>query len=269
MTTQAQTYLNRLESYLGTRYAVNTREAYLGQSRRFLDVVGAKPAYNKMELISYINGLVRGEYRSRSISTIVSGVKAMFDANELHWPLTRRDMHLGMTEDREKAPALERDEVVKLILSVKELDWPYKPALALASVYGPRPSEIAYCLSHGVDGQVLRFPVKRGHIRTHTIPPELRRPLCFPGHNMTRDGLHHAFDRLLSRFVRPPAPGEGWHSIRRSLSTAMNKTGIDHYVFAQFMGWQVQEMPFHYDRTTPAEVDAKVFELHPFLPYWE
>jgi len=267
--TTSSIMLAALRTYMGSRYSPHTLDNTLGQAERFLAKSGAHPAYSREQLLAYMDYLVGAGYKPRSIQVILSGVHTLFVANRIEWPLDKRDTHLGLPAGEELAPVLSPEDVARLIAGARRERGRDAVAVALATTWGLRATEMAAVFGAGLDGKELVVQsAKGGEVRRHTIPPELRPLLQFRPYPITRDGLHKAFDRMMSRHVRPPQEQEGWHAVRRSLVTELVTVGVEERLIHRWMGWHVAGITYRYWRPTPAQVDAAVYPRHPFLPFW-
>ena len=277
---QTTQQLTNLCIYLGDRYSPNTIYAFATQSRKFIQRVGVKDSYTRNDLMLFINHMQSLNYKSKSIHTIVAGVHALFDSMGIPWPLIPRDMHLRHTGgEAQPLPATPVMDVMKLIKLARTMDMPNRPAWCLATVWAPRSNEIAGVLSAGCDGVHLEFSTKMQTVRRHTIPEGLREYLTFKPHKISRAGLYDMFGRMM-RNIRAPMAREGFHAIRRTVTTQLMMAGLDRYLVFRFIGWktpghlapggnieQAQEIAFTYFK--PEEVDQAVYAKHPFLPLWE
>ena len=260
--------LVRLESYLGSRYSPHTIRDTLGQAGAF---IAQSKGVGREYLIGYMDGLVSRGLKPRSIITIMSRLRALYHANGWSWPLLPRDMHLGLPDAGPGGPALSPDEIRQLILGAKGGGRLDVVAMALSTTWGFRPAEMATILSSGLDGRAISVQTsKLGRRREHTIPVVLASALTFRGRERTTDGLHKAFERLMCAHVRDTRTGEGWHSVRRSLVTGLLEAGLREAALHKWMGWQYkgQDIVDRYYRPDPAKLDAEVYALHPFLPFW-
>jgi hypothetical protein len=262
-------YLTRLETYLGNRYSPHTRGGYLRQARQFLTACGTRKEYSRDIILAYVDALVRHGYEVQTINVYLAGVRAMFRANTLTWPVAPRDLHIGIPETESEGPTFTLGEVGAMIAGAKKERGVTAAAVALSTMWGLRNTEIAAVLSSGVDGCLLRVQTaKVGRMREHRIPAKLREVLTFTGSELGRDGAHAIFDRVMKAHVRQPRKGEGWHATRRSLVTALVNAKADRYVLSRWMGWKVTETAFRYFRPTPLALDEEVYSVHPYLPLW-
>jgi len=225
-------------------------------------------------VLSYVDKLVLAGYKEQSIHTILGGVRAMFHANNLPWPLQRRDLHLGLPQEDEGGIVMGVQDIAGLIKTMKPVAGSAVVAVALSTVYGLRAAEIAAVISAGCDGKKLVVQtVKTGRKREHRIPPVLSKRLRFGGRKIGVDGVHKMFTRLMTGYVRLPREREGWHSIRRALITGLLESGVPDVVVHRWMGWrtapnQHAKIAFRYFKPDGGVLDDQVYAQHPFLPMW-
>lgn len=265
----ASLYIQKLEAYLGSRYSPDTVGAFCRQSAAFLRVAGVKASYSRQDVLSYTDHLIRANYKPQSITVMLHGVKALFRALQIPWPLDRGDGHLGLPDVEREAPILPKADVIRLIQGAKHARPVDRAICCLSTVYGLRNSELARIISAGLDGEALMVQTsKHGRKRVHGIPAPLAPMLTYPAYELGRDAVHKIFDRLMVEYVRPPIRREGWHSVRRSVVTALKQANLDSYLIQKWMGWKDKDIAFVYYRPDPVEVDAEIYRAHPFLQSW-
>lgn len=265
----SQHQLGVLRSYLGERYSPNTVSAFTSQSHAFILTVGPKQQYSRGDVLRFTDALIKRGYKGKSITTILAGVRALFRALQIPWPLDRADMHLGLPVEDDAGPTIAPQDVATLIANSGKLGYPDLQLLALSTTYGFRNSELADLLTSGCNGRSINLQTaKSGRKRVHGIPAPLSTILAFGPQQMSTRGTHERFDVVMRQCLREPLKGEGWHALRRSLATGFKGSGLDSYYMARFMGWKVAETGFRYFRPEAAEVDAKAYGAHPFLRLW-
>jgi len=176
--------------------------------------------YSRQDLLTFIDAMVKAKYRVQSIHTILRSVHALCHANNLEWPLDQRDLYIGVAQDAPNTPMLTLDEITKLICGAKTARFPDMQLTILATLYGFRNRELAAIITEGLDGTIIDIQTaKMGRRRRHQIPAPLAKALAFRGKSHESNAAHKAFERIMERYVRPPKPREGWHSIRRNVVT--------------------------------------------------
>ena len=259
--------LDRLSAKFGARYAPDTVRSTTLQSRRFLEVVGEKAAYTQADVLGYVDHLIRTGHSSRSIKTILAQVRFLFRANDWAWPVL--DLHLPQQDDQ-GGPLLENTEVAALIAGAKSDGQPSLKVVALSTTYGFRSIELAAAMLERNSSPFIVAPTaKGGRRREHQVPPAIQSAIDCEPLQITRSGLHDIFGRLMRNHVRKPRPGEGWHSIRRSLITGLLQNGVPEAQVERFMGWKSRKTLMQYYRPFSEDLDAAIFAKHPFLKLWE
>ncbi len=268
------TPLDVLATHLGERYSPLTRRAFHRQARQFLLSAGDKDTYCRADVLAFLDQLIRGGYRADSIAVMLAGVRALFDANDWIWPLKRRDSRLGLPEQEPYAPTLFSEDIRKLILGARQTSGFPRALVALSTTWGLRTRELSNVFKAGCDGQYLRVQtVKGGRLREHTIPPELQTVLNFPAVKVSPTHLQRTFAALMRTHVRESLPEEGWHAVRRSLVTGLFEQGLPAEVIHRWMGWRTSGgahvIAARYFHPSPAQLDARVLDVHPFLAFWD
>jgi len=260
-------YLDQLRQALGARYSPDTTYHTLNQAGRFLEAIGVKEQYSAQDLLGYADRLLQDGYRSSSVATILTAVKALFRAIGHPWPLEKGKLHLPPSEA--SGPVLTHQEVASLIKIAQQVGRPEVQVVALSSLWGLRAIEITRVLETGIEGpQLLIQTAKGGHRRRHLIPAGLAEILTFGPVTLSRGGLQLMFRRLMRQGVRKPLPGEGWHSLRRTLVTGLLAAGLDSHKVETFMAWRTGRTIASYYRPDAGRLDQEVYGLHPFLELW-
>lgn len=263
-------YIATLRQSLGKRYSEHTIDGFTRQSRQFLAAAGVKDNYTRSDVLSYVDRLIAGGYRAQSIHTMLSGVRALFHALQLPWPLDRRDMHLGIPEGDKQQPTLTIPEVAQMIKATQGTRSLEEIVVALSTTYGLRSTEIVAVLGGGLDGKAVEVQTaKLGNRRVHGVPRVLADVLSFKPMNVNRAALHYVYIVLMGALERETQEHEGWHALRRSLVTELLGRGLPLYTVYRFIGWKVKDTAFTYYRPDPLQVDREIFGKHPYLGFWE
>ena len=107
-------------------------------------------------------------------------------------------------------------------------------------------------------------------IREHLIPEGMDKYLT--GFTlMSKRSVEYAYRPVARAIGYKPSEHESWHAIRRSLDTACVDADIPTTLIKRFMRWSKSraDMPSIYYHTDFADVNTKMFEVHPYLPLWE
>jgi len=286
-----------LENYaknLGS--AGKTRNLYLRYAKEFLDYADGNLDRETIE--KYLRHLrYTPKSSDGSVNLIFRIIRTLFKRNEallrenyFEWPFRRGEAPL-IREDKINAPALDPNIIGEMIEAVKKNGEPDEKAfLAISTTYGTRRIEMVQLTQADVKlkGKTIHIAtVKHGRERTHLIPgvivPYLKEYNFDIG--ISEFSLFTLWYRLEYRIGLEHTDQVGWHSIRRTLDTLL----ADHLLpntIRMFMRWKKgtsSDMVFRYSAlkfvgregtTTKVigeakDVDTKVFEVHPFLKYWE
>jgi len=201
-------------------------------------------------------------------------LKKLFSANHWEWDIKKPPEKGGVLP-----PTLDYDTVSYLILARELLDERERAYLALSTTYGFRRSELASLSQDNFNHQLVVATVKRGRVRVHSIPNEIRDiVLKYEFHPIEVSWLSRIFQRILRDAGLDPMPGYGFHSIRSSLITQLLLANVNPVVISKWMGWKtlpsemvqmgVSRMLEVYARPEFEEADELVMAHHPFLPFW-
>jgi len=163
--------------------------------------------------------------------------------------------------------------------------------LALATTYGPRREELCDLEPGDVDlkrNTIFISTIKFGRERYHLIPVEIKPYL--EAHDFSQRYNLTQMSRLFWVIVNGSGlealkPQRlGWHSIRHTVKTLLDKSGLDPFTVHDFMRWKGVEREFAMDMryhatyfvglegpqvvTEEAESDKEIFEKHPLLQFW-
>lgn len=286
-----------LENYSrGLSSAGKTRTLFMRFAQDFLDYADVN--FSREAISSYIEHLRKQHHYSdgsanfafRVVRTLFSRNESLLQEEGFEWPF-RRGESPQIREDRIQAPALHPDVIREAILAVKEEGFPEEKAfLALSSTYGLRRVEMVQ-----LEGQDIRLKDKTIHIatakhgreRTHLIPEAIVPYLTSYDFSQRRSEnfVFTLWYHIEHRIGLPHTNQVGWHSIRRTLNTLL-EPNVSRNTLNSFMRWKQRtssDMSFRYSAmkfvgregsTTQVVGDAltgdkQVFDVHPFLEYWQ
>lgn len=217
-------------------------------------------------------------------------LKRLASANKWEWPFTSKHVP-EVTEEEEESllPALLPDQVRTLIAARDALNERERFYLAVATTWIVRREDLSRIVKRDFDDTTLTIHhSKKGKTVKHLIPDVLR-PIfdAFRPHEHNADSLTDLFQRICVKAGLERKPRVGWHSIRYSLTTALNtalaKNDLEAILLAQYGGWKKKsmahiyggvEMAAHYQRpeilyTDQYGIDKVIYSVHPFLKDWE
>lgn len=279
------------------------RKQYLGWVQDFLDYIASEDIRDEDAMRAKVQGFMKKMqhkhgYNSSSLRLCWGIIRAFFNRNAVVWPFGRGEAP-QVKEPEINAPPLHPDAVNEMIAAVRQDGGPqHRVVLALSSVYGLRRSEIRELAGMRIEQKRTKDPInmkdrvlyvatlKHGRARSHLIP-DLIVPVL----------KEYDFDLRLSNSVMTQLwydmedmtgiehwPNLGYHSIRRTLSTLLQRhfsaadvmlflrwkqKGSDdrlmNYAATEFIGRQGPTSIMH---PILSDLDERIFEKHPFLPAW-
>jgi hypothetical protein len=225
-----------------------------------------------------------------------SNLQSLFNALDLKWPFSEHDRPRG-DKNAPKQPTFKPDEVEYLINHHAEYSPAERLYLAISTTWACRCEALSlldtYNSLRNKAGRwneaenTLTIPgVKGSETVSHTIP-EVLMPL-FQDYRLEKRGtrgLIHMFHRIIDKAGMELPPDYGWHSFRRTISTAVlhSLVGDDKQLWAWSTGWSKEkigrefyksEMAGYYDHpeildADPHWIDKKIYAVHPILKIWE
>ncbi len=265
------------------------RNHYVSYARNFLDSAGA---LDKESINKYLVKLKRQGKKPGTINFAFRVIRTLFHVNKLDWSFRRGEAPLIGQRDEYK-PALDPELIRIMVEAARNGKLDTSPAcfLAMSTVYGPRREEL-YALEPGdLDfkaSTIFINTIKYGRERYHLIPEEIKPYL--ERHDFSQRyspiQMSQMFWVVVNRSgLQALKPKRlGWHSIRRTVKTCLDNSGLDPFSVHDFMRWKGVERGFamdvryhatHFvglgeDRvvTEEAESDKEIFEHHPLLEFW-
>lgn len=201
---------------------------------------------------------------------------------EEDWPLKKVDVPPEPEPGEISQPIFEEMRINEMIRRAKKASL-YPEDLtrfAVSTTYGARRIELGKLgeNSFSLELKVVRIETrKKGEPRTHVLPDEIIPYLHPEGLEPINEGdMSEAFTRIEEALGFDHQKGFGWHSIRRRLATWCNDHDVSERDIDIFMRWEprkttqrryVVRTPVETDKVQ-AEVDRKIFKIHPFLKTW-
>lgn len=274
-----------LEDYLAVGHSDTTAKRYMQvfnqtvkRSPNLLERINA-PRVNDVR--AHLANLKRGGHGASSLRFHYSFLKTLTEGvMRGKWPLTKHDAPPEPALEDLSRPILNVDQINMMIAKVKKFrDKEAKTRFAISTTYGTRRIELGDLTeSINLDAGTLRIKTrKRGMIRTHLIPNEIK-PHLFPNKlkPINEWQTSELFKRIEKGCGLKHDRGYGWHSIRRRLVTWFDDHKVSEPDIYLFMRWKRRRTTFdryivrtevETDRRL-AEVDRMIFEIHPFLSAW-
>ncbi len=260
--------LSDFEIYLKSKRVKRaTLRTYVPEANRFLKSVKGDE-FDESDGRAYLANLY--SMRDNTARKIYYAMAALFKSQKIPFEMEPPQMEANPFQ-----PTIKQDEMVRLITAIKETgDSEEKGCLSLSSIYGLRRIEIKRASETDIDldkGTIRIHTAKGGRERVHLIPEEIVDYIT--GYEFvpkSDQGYADLFWRMVKKADLNLQKGFGFHSIRRALFT--NLTGkTDLLLNYEYLRWKIRglNIAMIYNQTPPAEIDKKIFEVHPFLPAWK
>jgi len=265
------------------------RNHYVSYARNFLDYAGG---LDKENVNRYLAKLKREGKAPNTVNFAFGVIRRLFIVNKLDWPFRRGEApHVGQRDISK--PALDPELIRVMIGAARDgrLDADLSCLVALSTTYGPRREEMCDLQPGDLDFKadtIFISTVKSGRERYHLIPPEIKPFL--EAHDF---GIRYSPQQMSQMFWRVVNGSGlealkphrlGWHSIRRTVKSLLDDSGLSIYAVHDFMRWKGVDREFAMDVryhathfvglegitavTDEAEPDREIFEKHPLLEYW-
>lgn len=250
-------YIRIAEAYLAslgedTRSGVLSRETVMSFLRSFSETSGS---YRRF--VMYV-------------------VKGLFEAANVKWPFTKRDLP---KMSRPSRPYFTIDEMQSLLDIARPSALDYT-LLRIDAVTGARREELSRMLLEDYVPPTIRVRTAKGgeeRIRTldrdtvlavnrYLITRRSKSNALF----VSRNGVPLSTQMLSKRFRRLAdragiKKGIGWHAIRRGVATWLFKGGMRERELQDALGWKSPAMPSQYIQLVASEVEAKIIAVHPMF----
>lgn len=273
----------KLLNYVDSRnLSETTRARYLNAMRRIGNTsVGIKSIYSTDELRSILAQLRREKCRASALRFYYYFLKTWQErVQEQAWPLKKAD--LPEKESELEQPLFETEEINGMIGMVKEsrsVEKTNVTLLAISTTYGVRRIELCELTQNPtrIGEETIHIKTaKKGRIRTHLLPAQIRPWVTSLEPNLDESQMTYRFKKIEKACGLNHQGLYGWHSIRRRLATYLEDIGAGREDIFKFMRWERPKdiMDTYVVRSKSeverklAEVDRRIFKVHPFLEAW-
>ena len=251
--------------------AEQTKVSYVSAVSLYARFVGnGKPTVDSVH--SFLVKLGEKGYSISSVNLYLAAIKKFFIVNGLPWDSNIKSKHVNLYET--DTPTIYITDIKNLVRATKErgniVDMSY---LALSTIYGLRRGEMAAITEEDVGKKESTIHIKtlKGGIeRNHLIPDEISfiKEYQFDCQSNSSMSLLFAKICLLAGYERKD--NEGWHAIRRSIDVELFDSDVKPIYLKFFLRWAPKDMSERYfmQGINPIIADRKIFEKHPFLPFW-
>jgi len=266
--------------------APGTIRSYLQTGKTFLQWRGSMFPPNEKDFRRYFIYRRGKSVSERTLTKEFVQLQKLASANEWPWPFTKDDRPLS---DKEPfAPALTLEEVETLISARDLFNDGELFYVALSTTWGLRREEMVRIRKRDYNEETIKIrTAKRGPKIEHLIPEEICKALSdFNPHINNINTLSYIFYRVMDKSGLGQRKGYGWHSIRRTLRTALewklaeNRKPLS--LVADYMAWSKAHKGVVYGGAAmlgvyshqevmsdqPFAVDRIILPIHPFLGHW-
>ncbi len=260
-------------------YALHTRKQYFSQVHDYLDFVGKNRDWRERDILRNYTIKLRKQGKSQShINYVVRGpIGALFRAHGLRIPIKLPKVQPAVYNPDE-GMFFDPDDIEKLIAVAKSnsgLTVQHKAILAISTIYAPRASEIIRIEQkhlHPKKKTIIIRTVKANLVRQHLIPEAIEPILFAYDYPTISDAkLYDLFYTLIAKAGIERKRRQSFHSIRHTLFHELSYSGFTDEEVYDFTGWRKGGTLGSYIRPLAFKPhnDEKIFEKHPFLPFWE
>jgi len=233
---------------------------------------------SRSSVVKYIQHLEREGYAASTRKQQFVVIKRIFDFAKVEWPFGKRvpaDVPTAVPDWEVVKVVFTLDEVAAMVAAARN-NPQWAALLCVSTVYGLRRVEIMNIQPEDIDLKrgLLRIMTRHGgQLREHAIHPHLVPHLeAYPCGLYSDNMLSSIFHQIEVAAGMEKKEGSGWHGIRRTLLGELVNAGLPLPLIYSFMRWKLSVqfgMLGTYYNVSPAEVDEKVFEAHPFLEMWK
>lgn len=277
-----------LQKYAENLSHSDGRSQYIKTASDFLDDAAG---LDRASIDEYL-AMLRKHYAPGTVNFRFRVIRRLYAVNDIPWPYKRGEAPVIKQRD-EYRPQLSPRIVEMMVRTAREGKLMVDECcfLALGTVYGLRRGEIANLTPNDINlkkNALYVATVKFGRERHHIIPPEIKPYIEW--HDFNRrygpSTINNKFKSILAKSCGMSVLGQklGWHSLRRAVFDGLINGGVDVMAARTFMRLKsaVGEMAMparcfgnvivDIGETGPvleeAKGDDKIFERHPFLPFW-
>jgi len=259
-----------------SRRKPETKSVYVSEINKFLNFTKKQGIdIDSWAVRKFFDHLENNEYSRSYQRNAWFALKKYFKALGIPWELDTNE-YPQLDKSRVAKVTLSREQVIRMIKIIQSYGSDKeKVLLCLCSVYALRRSEVCGIKEKDINREqnILYIRTKKnGEPRYHLIPEEIR-SYIYPWDFDTRISISGAsviFNNILKKAKIKKLPRMGIHSLRRSVITELNSSGIAPMRVYNFARWKRGQfgMLSEYDNPDFREVDKQIFKKHPFLRIW-
>jgi integrase len=243
-----------------------TKQLYAWALGAFRKAAGVKDVYTEKDVMRAVEKLER-KYKPKSVSFVFKTCRSLIEG----WP---RDLTYRFSPSDVEQIAATPEALQRMVQTARaeSFDPLYRAYLFLSSIYGLRCAELASIQPTDINfakGTIFVRTAKGGTQREQALPDVAGHYIAgltiVPSATKTLNSVYRLVEAMAGIEHRK---GAGWHSIRRALATGLRDAGADPVKAKQFMRWKDSGMYEHYALHN-VTLDRAIFEIHPFLSFWE
>jgi len=248
--------------------------SYLLLVERFIDTIGSKDEYTKLDIMEFINSLgnVSNTYKAWAIAVLK---RFWLDVLDEKFPLQGE----GPRIEVKPQPFVSPDEI-DMLLRLSEHNPRDHAMVQLFIDTGMRRSELCNLNRDSYKNGELLIKLSKGEeYRTVKLSQEAdealnkylatrrdKNPAMFRpmrGHKRIHPDIVTQTMKKYFKLAGTDELGKGAHSYRRGVVTDLAKKGMSDLLIAKWGGWKSVAMVSRYSQLTSGDIDAKVKELKP------
>jgi len=248
--------------------------SYLLTVERFIDTIGSKDEYTKLDIMKFVNSLgnVSNTYKAWSIAVLK---RFWVDVLDEKFPLQGE----GPRAEIKPQPFVSPDEA-DMLLSLSKNNPKDHAMIQLFIDTGMRRSELCNLNRDSYKNGELLIKLSKGEeYRTVKLSQEAdealnrylanrkdKNPVMFRstrGHKRVHPDIVTQIIKKYFKLAGTDELGKGAHSYRRGVVTDLAKKGMSDLLIARWGGWKSVATVSRYSQLISGDIDAKVKELKP------
>lgn len=261
------------------RLSKNTQDQYVQRMRVFAEQTGKTAKWTREDVLGYFRWLEKKTTNKDSVIEYYYVMLSVFKIAGEKWPITTADLKLERGPRRPQ-PVVDVSEIEKMISYAKSAEAKPEHMLlvAISTTYGLRREELhRLTVDSFTDVSMKVDTAKHGLPREHMIAEAI---MPYVSYGLSRAELPIPVTTLSLIYHKMrqaagclPVEREGWHSIRRALDTDLVDAGLPDRLIENYMRWAAGAkggmVGRYYTSRSGFNVDKRVFEVHPYLGFWE
>jgi hypothetical protein len=269
--------------------STGTISSYTQTARSFLEWLGSMLPPTSRDFKRYFVYRRQKGVSERTLAKEFVHLQRLALANSWDWPFTKADR--PVSRDEVFAPAFTPEDVELLIKSRPAYNKQELFYLAVSTTWGRRREEMAVIKKRDYNEISIKLSnakQRSGPRLSEKLIPEETREVLLSYHPqvVALSTLSQVFGRILEKASMEQRKGWGWHSIRRSLETAIQwklaENQLPLSLVGDFMDWSKTRrgtafggapmvgVYTHHEVMLSGDfaVDRLIIPIHPFLPLW-